>query len=193
MKYISPLAGVLLGVWLVPLVERKKSQVEADNAMKAFFIETGDLTKVSERNIKHLHDFYKKVVLLEHKKITLDEDFFPISTPSKISLLTYDWVVEKAFLKTTQDIRTALRALNLIVESLNAKIDKLPTNLHEIDKNDIQSLAQQFAIFYYLMSRLSNEAERFSYFSDTTDEEIRKTVFCSLDTQFDVLSVLKNL
>ena len=86
----------MLGAWLIPYIERRKSNEEANKILKAFFIEIEDVKNDTEENIILLSDIYKKAVLLKRGLINDKEDFFPIKLPSKNTFLTYDLVLKNS-------------------------------------------------------------------------------------------------
>nr|WP_283622485.1 hypothetical protein [Alteromonas macleodii] len=191
LKLLLPLIGVMLGAWLIPYIERRKSNEEANKILKAFFIEIEDVKNDTEENIILLSDIYKKAVLLKRGLINDKEDFFPIKLPSKNTFLTYDLVLKNSLNITTPDLRKAFRAINSISDTINSAIDELPkeTNAEEYRYFLIRELAEQCAIFYYLISRLHNEQERFQYLK-IEDEEIINNVFNSLRAIFTEAGVV---
>ncbi|MGY0583925.1 MAG: hypothetical protein ACW7DV_17850, partial [Paraglaciecola chathamensis] len=96
LKLLTPLVGVILGVWLAPFIEKRKSNAEAQHILESFFVEIEDIKEQTERSIHFLDDLYKKTTLLKWSKISDDEDFFPIKFPRKIEFLTYDLVLKNS-------------------------------------------------------------------------------------------------
>lgn len=199
MKYAVPVfcvvLGALLGALFVPWIERTRSKtvdkMAAEKALAGFYTEMNDVQESAKRYIENLHHAYCQTVKLKHELIARSEDFYPIFMPGTIKLLTYDWVIEKAFAAAPENVRRAIRALSPIVDAVNQRSALLHSisDKEEFNEHDLKSLAGQIAILYYISNRLSLEQGRFTYFDDT-DEQIKINVFSALSLAFDETTAL---
>jgi hypothetical protein len=194
LKYLVPLVCFAFGVWFAPWIERRKTIAEEKEAIAYFFTEVQDYTAISKGFLKNLHECHRKITLLKVGVIREDSDFYPIILPSKVYFLSIDRVVEKAFLSTTPELRQALRSLTMIVDSLNSYTETLKKyhKKEDFDEKIIYSAAKQYAVFYYLVSRLSEEKERYKSFK-LTQEEIIRSVLSALNLSFEITEYGKNV
>ncbi|MCX2778971.1 hypothetical protein OQJ46_16480 [Microbulbifer thermotolerans] len=194
LKYISPLLGVGLGAWLAPYIERRKASAESRNALKAFYSELEDYLRDAPTYVKNFHSGYAKVKKLEAGIIKNDLEFFPISLAPKIEFLTIDNVIAKSFLQLTYDQRKAIRALVSLSNAINEKTDLLSKGREIPDfidkKSKFWSAARMSASFYYVVSRLYHEKERFVYHNESNDERCKKALD-ALNLSFEFKGLLQ--
>lgn len=113
----------------------------------------------------------------------------------KIEFLTLDPVLNKSFLNLTTHQRKAIKALRAISLKINENAQILVGGRKIEDfiglKSKFWSTAKMCASFYYLISRLHYEKERFIYFNETNDERCKKALE-ALDLSFELSDLLKS-
>ncbi|WP_157619286.1 hypothetical protein [Psychromonas aquimarina] len=195
LKYVTPILGVLIGAWLAPYIESRKSKSESKHIINCFYTELEDLLKDLPQYTLKYFNVYKKVWNVELNRIKDPSDFFPVSLPSKIEFLTIGSLTEKSFLELTRDQRKAVRALKLISQGINERLaiisEKKEMNDFVANKAALQTNTESFAIFYYLINRLCNEKERFIYTEETTEDACKKALD-ALNISFEFEWLVKN-
>lgn len=194
LKYISPLLGVGLGALLAPYIEGRKASAESRKALKAFYSELEDYLQDAPTYVRNFHAGYSKAKKSEVGIITKNEEVFPLDLAPKIEFLTINNLIEKSFLQLTSDQRKAVKALVLLSTAINEKKDSL-SNIRDIadlkdKKSKFWSAARMSASFYYVVSRLHHEKERFVYHNET-NEECCKKALDALNLSFDFKDLLQ--
>jgi len=182
LKYTSPLIGVAIGVFISPYLENKKSKKESKHAIDCFYAELRDYFEDSSEYVKNFHDCYMKAKKARMGLIKGDKDLFPINFCPEITFSTIDNLVEKSFLDLTKEQRKAVKALNLLAGTINELLSSLAELKFNTAKDFIDAQSKFYAathvcsVFYYLLSRLTTESNRFVYSNDTADEISRKAM-----------------
>lgn len=188
LKYLSPLIGVLFGALIAPYMDFRRSKKESRHALKCFRAELNDYLIDSPKYAKGFHDGYMKSKKVEMGVINKEEHLFPLYFYPKIEFLTIQNLIEKSFLDLTQDQRKAVKALKIMSDHINKSTDKLSKLRTVVDfkenKVEFCSATTTSASFYYLLSRMVLEEDRFSYFEITT-EDISKKSMAALNISFD--------
>ena len=194
LKYLVPFAGIAFGAWLAPWREGRKAKAEAKEAILCFFTEAQDYTAIAKDYLENMHECHRKATQRKVGMIRTDADFYPIKLPSKVYFLSIDRVISKAFHATTPELRNALRSLTMIVESVNSYSDTLKKyqQKEDFDIEIIYAASKQYAIFYYLVSRLAEEKERYKSFKLPQDQII-ESVFNALNLSFEMTDQCKNV
>lgn len=188
LKYIFPLIGVGLGVLITPYIDSRKSKKESKHALNCFYSELNDYKSDTHKYVSSFHEGYIKSKKTSMGVISKNVDLFPLTYYPKINFLTIEKLIEKSFLDLTKDQRKAIKALKIISDSINKNI-KVLSQLKTVEEfkgseSIFMSATNTSASFHYLVNRLSNEKNRFTYF-DTTSEETCKTAMMSLGLSFD--------
>ena len=187
-KFITPLIGVGLGIFIAPYIDHKKAKRESKHAIDCFYTELEDYFEDSSKFVKNFHDCFMKSKKVEMGLITEDDKLLPISFYPKIDFLTIERVIEKSFLDLTKDQRKAVKALKLLAYQINENTEQLcqlrTITEYKSNKLNFFSATSTSSAFYYLLSRLTIERERFKYFQLSNDQ-VRQNVMDSLGISFD--------
>jgi hypothetical protein len=179
LKYLVPLLSVGFGAWLALYIEAKKARAESKKALAMFYAEIQDYLKDSPEYVRNFHSGYLKVKKIEVGQIK-DEDLFPLNLAPKIEFLSISNLIEKAFLQLTPDQRRAVKALISLSRAINERTDDLSKgrdiSYFRDNKSKLWSAAKMSASFYYVISRLHHEKERFVFNDESNDERCKKAL-----------------
>jgi len=187
-KYLVPLLGVLLGAFIAPYIDLRRSKKESIHALDCFYAELNDYLDDSSMYAKECHKNYMKSKKVEMGIIKKDSDLFPLRFYPKIEFLTVEYLIEKSFLDLTKDQRKAVKALVQMTRFINECTDKLSklrtTQDFQDNKAEFYSATTTCASFYYLLNRMTLEKGRFIYIERST-EKICQDAMDALNISFD--------
>jgi len=172
--------GVGLGVWITPYIESRKLKSESQYMINCFYSEVEDYFIDAPSFVRNYHSGYSKVIMVETGKTTDTAGFFPIRFSPKIEFITIKPLLDKSFLELTSDQRKAIKALISLSRKINENAALLAKGRGIDDftghKSKFWSTARMCASFYYLLSRLHHEKERFTYLEETNEEMCKKAL-----------------
>jgi hypothetical protein len=176
LKYISPLLGVGLGIWLAPYVEKRKSKSESKEALNIFFSELEDYLQDIPSHVRELNSSYQKIKSYEQGQAAPSE----LILAPKVEFLTINNLIEKSFFQLTHDQRKAVKAILSLSQAINKKLSSLTNVVKMSDyfnkKQDFHTVIEMTASLYFVINELYHKKERFIYLDESNEARCQKAL-----------------
>ncbi|MBS0043818.1 hypothetical protein KFE26_16165 [Shewanella sp. M16] len=176
-KDLMPLAGVGLGVYLVPYIESRKSKSESKRAIDCFYAELADYEKAASSYVKNYYESYW-ILWKADKGQKFNDRFYELTLAPRLEFLSLETLLSKSLLELSSDQRMAVKALKSLADKINKNSDLIGQAKSAEDFvlliGKFRANTEMLASFYYLVSRMHHEADRFAYLDLTNSEVVKK-------------------
>lgn len=189
-QFIPSLIGVIVGSIMTIsgaiFLEKRKEIVEVRRTLKFFYIELNDYLSDAPNYVEEVISSYKKIKQYKLGIVKDKIDVYPMVFPPQLNFLTMDNLFEKAFSELTMDQRKAIKAIKTLSKEINTRSYNIGIikDVDNISPEEILSIAKMCSSFYYLVSRLCNEKERFTFYNESS-EEIEQKGLDALGLKYD--------
>ncbi len=168
---ILPIATLLLGVYLAPMIEKLKKDNENKRLFRSIQIELNDnLSSI----VGDINDIYRSVC----NRMLNSDDFIHLSLPLKMEFTLLNKNLSDVYAILTRDQRRGMRVLlaqeKIIEDKQNSIIEKFKKSNNECLAAE-QSLLHSYLCVYYILNGLVNQCERYKHGNEPTAEVVKKT------------------
>jgi hypothetical protein len=194
-KYIFTLIGVVVGAVLTlcsaVFLDTRRRESESKMAIESFYNELADYLDDAPRYVEDVINNYKNIKRYKMRIKLNKADAYPMSFPPHISFITMDNLLEKSFSDLTMPQRKAIKSIRSLSKEIYTRsyaVIKI-ADIDDIEPEEVLSIAKMCSSFYYLLSRLHHEKERFIYHK-YTNQEIEQQGLDALGLKYDFQSLL---
>jgi hypothetical protein len=194
-KYIFPLVGVVIGALLTlcsaVFLDNRRKKSESKMAIESFYTELNDYLDDAPGYVEDVINNYKNIKRYKIGIKPNKADAYPMSFPPHISFITMDNLLEKGFSDLTMNQRKAIKSIRSLSKEIYSRsyaVLKI-TDIDDMEPEEVLSIAKMCSSFFYLVSRLHHEKERFVYHK-YSNQEIEQQGLDALGLKYDFQSLL---
>ncbi|KVX01288.1 hypothetical protein [Shewanella frigidimarina] len=136
-----------------------------------------DYEKAASSYVKNYYESYW-ILWKADKGQAFNDRFHKLTLAPRLEFLSMEALLSKSLLELSSDQRMAVKALRSLADKINKNSELIGRAEREEDFvlliGKFRANTEMLASFYYLVSRMHQEAERFAYLALTNSEVVEK-------------------